>query len=130
AAGFARRRGLLPDALRRLARNFPAAGLFLLAAHAFGRRAQTSADALGLRLLLGLALLVGLRLRVELAANQLDLRDFRAVALAEADAQQTRVAARPIREPRRDGVEQLRHDVTVLQIVHDEPPGVQHPGIA
>ena len=86
AAGFA----------RLLAR---AAVVVLLAAQALGRRAQPPADALGLRLGgLGLrASAFGLRARVELAADQLDLRDLGAVAPAEAEAQQARVAARPRR---------------------------------
>ena len=69
----------------------------LLAAEPLGRRTQTSADALGL---------AASRLRpsrprlppspwVELAADELDLRDLGRVAPAEAEAQQARVAAGP-----------------------------------
>src|SRR6185436_3981662 len=57
----------------------------LLAAQPFGGRAQTSADALRLGLLRRRGLF-GLGVRVELAADQLDLRDLRAVAPAVADA--------------------------------------------
>ena len=49
----------------------------------------------------------GLGVRIELAADQLDLRQLGAVALAVADAHQARVAAGTRREARRDRVEQL-----------------------
>ena len=68
---------------------------------------------------------LGLRVRIELAADELDLRDLGAVAPAVADAQQARVAARPRREPRRDRVEQLADDLAVLQVLHDQPARVQ-----
>ena len=97
-----------------------------LAAEALGDRAQPPADAgrLGLGLL---ALPVGLRLRarVELAADQLDLRDLGAVAAAEPDAQQAGVAARPRRKARRQRVEQLADDLLVLEIVHQQPARVE-----
>src|SRR5439155_27264695 len=101
---------------------------FLAAAQPLRRGAQPAPDTLGLRLF-GLALRVGLglRARIELAADELDLRDLGAVALAVSDAQEARLAARPIGKPRREAVEQLRHDVAVLQILHDETPGVQRP---
>src|ERR1051325_9014250 len=121
AAGFARRGALLPDAFRRLGGHLAAVVLLAAAAHALGRGAQPPADALGLRLLaFGLRVAFGFRARVELAADELDLRDLRAVALAEADAKQTGIAARPIREAGRERVEQLRHDVAILQIHHHD----------
>ena len=55
---------------------------------------------------------------IELAADQLDLRDFRAVAPAEAEPQQPRVAARPRLEPRRKRVEQLGDDLLVVHVAH------------
>ena len=67
----------------------------------------------------------GLGLRIELAADELHLRDFGAVAAAMAEPQQARVAAGPRREARRDRVEQLGHDLAVLQVLHDQPPRVQ-----
>src|SRR5262245_44089027 len=69
--------GLLPDALRRLRRHFLVAAAFgALAAHAIGRGAQPPADAFSLGLL-GLFFSFGFRLaRIELAADELDLRDF------------------------------------------------------
>ena len=54
-----------------------------------------------------LGFLLGLRLRVELAADQLDLRHLGRVAPAEADPEDAGVAAGPRREARRDSVEQL-----------------------
>jgi hypothetical protein len=97
----------------------------LPAAQPLGGRAQTPADRLCFRLRLGLRLAFGFRARIELAADELDLCDFGGVAAAEADAQQARVAARALGEPRRNHVEQLRHDLAVLQILHDQTPRVQ-----
>ena len=86
-----------------------------LAAQALRRRAQAAADALRLRPAPCLGLL-GLGVRVVLAADQLDLRDLGAVAAAVAEPQDARVAARPLREARRDRVEQLADDVAVLDV--------------
>src|SRR5581483_8707435 len=114
--------------LRRLA--FARLGLaFTLRAapQTFRGCAQTAADALLLRLgafLLRVAF--GLRARIEFAADQFNLRDLGAIALAEAEAQQARVTAGPRRKARRDRVEQLRHDLAVLQILHDHAARVQH----
>ena len=52
-----------------------------------------------------------------------------AVAAAEAEAQDARVAARPRLEARRDRVEQLGDDVAVLDVAQDEAPRVQRPGV-
>src|SRR5207244_373319 len=132
AACFPTRRALLRGALGRLGfggvRRLAFSGLGpLAAAQAFRRGAQTAADArFGLRLL-AFALRFGFRLRarVEFAADQLDLRHLGAVALPVAETQETRVAALPCREARRDRVEELRHDVAVLQVVHDETPSIE-----
>ena len=67
----------------------------------------------------------GLRARVELAADQLDLRDLGGVAPAEAEPQQARVAARPRREARRERVEQLGDDLAILHVLHDQAARVQ-----
>ena len=96
----------------------------LLPAQALGRGAQPAADALRLRLLGGFRLL-GLGVRVVLAADELDLRDFGAVAAAVADAQDPRIAARTRFEPRRDRVEQLADDVAVLDVAQHQAPRVQ-----
>src|SRR5439155_19728933 len=100
---------------RRLLRFSPrlAAGLplrrpgFASRAEAARGRPEAVADALGLRSrgLLG-ALLFG-RFRVVLAANQLDLRHFGGIAAAEANPENARVAARPLRVARGDRLEQL-----------------------
>ena len=103
----------------------------LVAPYAEGRTLdlayQVPAHALGLFRLGALALGVRLSLgaRIELAAHQFDLRDFRSVALAEPQPQQARVAAGPAGEPRRERVEQLGHHFLILQVVHDQPPRVQ-----
>src|SRR5690348_6469768 len=99
----------------------------LATAQALGGGAQAPADALGLRLLAFAALCFGIRLgaRIELAANQLHLRDFGAVALAVPDAEEPCVAAGPIGEARGEVVEQLRDDFPILQILHDETPRVE-----
>src|SRR5262249_3065627 len=115
------RRRLAAGALGRLGRHLVCVVVFLAAAaQPLGRRAQAAADALGLRLLLGRRFRLGLR--VVLAAEELDLRDLRAVAFAVSDPQQACVAARTIREAGRERVEQLRDHLAVLQILHDQPP--------
>ena len=48
-----------------------------------------------------------------------------AVAAPEADAQDARVAARPLGEPRRDRLEQLADDRLVRDLGQDHPPRVQ-----
>jgi hypothetical protein len=48
------------------------------------------------------------------AADELDLRHLGRIALAEAQAQQTGVAARPRFEPRSKRIEQLLHDLLIL----------------
>src|SRR6185312_15920396 len=69
--------------------------------------------------------LLGLGVRIELAADQLDLRDFGAVAAAEAQTEDPRVAARPRLEPRRQRVEQLGDDGAILDLAEDETARVQ-----
>ena len=69
--------------------------------------------------------LLGFRVRVVLAADQLDLRDLGAVAAAVAEAQDAGVAARPRLEARRDGVEQLAHDLAILDVAQHQPARVQ-----
>src|SRR5579872_1239544 len=94
---------------------------FRAASEPLRRGPQTSTDTFGLRLLLcRIGFLVRLGLRVVLAADELDLSDFGAVAPAVAEPEQTGIAARPIREARRQGVEQLADDIAVLQVLHDE----------
>src|SRR6185436_5262418 len=124
-----RRLGLL-----RASRAFASFGSFVsfvsfaflrFTAKALGRRAQAAADALGLRLGFRGRGLLGFGVRVELAADQLDLRDFRGVAAAEAEAQDPRVAARARLEARRDRVEQLGDDVAVLDVAEHHPARVQ-----
>src|SRR5262249_35432675 len=131
SSGFPRRRRPLRSAFRRLRRfalGFGRSHALTLrpAPETLGRGAQTAADAGLLRF--GAFLLrvrFGFGAGVELAADELDLRDLGAVALAIADAQQPGVAARTRREARRDRVEQLGHDLAVLQILHDEATRVQ-----
>src|SRR5204863_5937239 len=83
------------------------------------RRAQAAAHASALRLLaFGPGLRLGFRARIEFAADQLHLCNLGAVALAIAEAQQAGVAARPLREPRRDGIEQLPDHLAILQVLH------------
>src|SRR3954464_10851514 len=107
AACFAWRRALARDALRRLGRDFLSFAAFFLAAHAFSGRSQTTADALGFRLLrFAFAVAFG-RTRIVFAADQFDLRNFGAVALAETDAQQPGVSACTLGEPWCKRVEQL-----------------------
>src|SRR5207237_1309 len=102
-----------------------------LAAEAFRRRAQSAADALALRLLTpGRCRLFGFGVGIELAAHQLDLCDFRAVAAAVAEPQDPRVTPRPRLEARGDRVEQLRDDVAVLDVAEHEPACVQGSAIA
>jgi len=57
------------------------------------------------------------------------LRRLGAVAATEADAQDARVAARPIREPRRQLREQLADDLGVRNLGQDETPRVQRLGL-
>jgi hypothetical protein len=93
----------------------------------FGRRAEPSAHTLGSGC--GLAFLRFLcRARVVFAADELDLRDFRAVAAAVAHAQDAGVAAGTGLEPRRNRVEQLAHDILVGNVGEHQPPRVQRPG--
>src|SRR5689334_243161 len=134
AAGFARRGRPARRTLGGLARFLLRVARLCLVgfppAETRRRRAQAAADALGLRLrFLRRRVAFGLRTRIELAADELDLRDFGAVALAVADPQQTRVPAGPRGEAGRERVEQLAYDLAVLQIVHDEPPGGEHAAI-
>src|SRR5262249_17217393 len=79
-------------------RRFPF--FVLLSAKPIGGRSDASAHAaFGLwRLRLWL---FGRSLPVELAADELQLRQFRAVAAAEAQADDPRIATRPCREPGR-----------------------------
>ena len=72
---------------------------------------------------------LGFRAGVELAADELDLRNFSAVAPPIADPQKPGVAARPGGKPRRDRVEQFRHDLAILHIAHDQPTGREHPAV-
>src|SRR2546426_4150075 len=102
-----------------------AGGGLLRASAPLGRRAEPAADALGFRLGRWLGAGFGLRARVEFAARELHLRDLGAVAAAIPEAQQPRVAARPLGKPRREGVEQLGHDGAVLQILHDAAARVE-----
>jgi hypothetical protein len=100
---------------------------FLFAAQPLGRRLQPAADALGLLRLLAFGLVridFGLRARIELAADELDLRDFGRVALAEPNPQQTRVTTRTLGEPGRERLEQLGHDLPILQVVHHQAAGM------
>src|SRR5258708_29684486 len=123
ATCFARCRRAARRALRRLGRLVLAAAalvVVLLAAQALGCRTETSADSLGLRLRFFRRRAFGLRLRIVFAAHELDLRDLGAVALAEADPEQPRVAAGPRREARRQRVEQLGDDLAILQVPHDQ----------
>src|SRR5262245_49109286 len=75
---LSRRRRLLSDALGRLGLHLLARlGVVFLPAQAFGRGAQSPADALGLRLgAFRTGLRLGLRPRIEFAADELDLCDF------------------------------------------------------
>ena len=68
---------------------------------------------------------LGRRVRIVLAPDQLDLRHFGAVAAAVAELEDARVAARARLEARRDGLEQLAHDIPVLQVAKHEPARVQ-----
>src|SRR6266849_5317011 len=88
--------------LRRALRAFALLALGLgLAAQPVRRRAQAPAHALRLLLRRGLGLRL-LGVRIVLAADQLDLRDLRAVPAAVADPQDAGVAAVPRGEARRD----------------------------
>src|SRR4051794_886360 len=101
AAHLAWRRRLAAGALGRLGRRLRALVLSL-AAQALRRSLETAAHALALRRRLGLpGVGFGLRPRIELAADQLHLRHFGRIALAIADPEQARVAARPRLEARR-----------------------------
>src|SRR4029079_10805774 len=82
--------------------------------------ARPPAHPLRFGLLFRLRVALRLRPRVELAADELHLRDLGGVALAEPEAQQARVAALPRLEARGQRVEQLRDDLAVLQILHHE----------
>src|SRR5207344_2845464 len=89
--------------------------LGLLAAEPLGRRAQPATDAL--RLGLGRRFgFFGFGVGVVLAANEFDLRHLGAVAAAIAESKNPRVAARTRLEPRRNRVEQLAHDVAILNV--------------
>ena len=83
------RRGLARHATGRLGRHLRVVVL-LLAAEPLGRRAQPAADALGLRLRALGAVGLGLRARIELAADELDLRDL-GVQSNQAAAVQSRI---------------------------------------
>src|SRR5262249_41792657 len=89
--------------------------------------AQRGAEAVAHRLLLGLlrrrfvSLLGGRGVRIVLAAEQLDLRDVRVVATADAKAEDARVTARPLDVPWRDRLEQLLHDLAVGDVARDGP---------
>ena len=67
----------------------------------------------------GLLLVFGL-LRIELAADQLDLRDLRGVAAAMAELEDAGVAAGPLHEARRQLVEQLGDDGLVEEVAHHQ----------
>ena len=95
-----------------------------LAADALCGGLEAVADAL-LRLGGFGVLLLGLGVGVVLAAHELDLRDLGTVAAAVAEPQDTRVAAGPLRESRRERVEQLGDDGDVLHVARDETAGVQ-----
>src|SRR4029453_9210898 len=81
-------------AFLRLGRRITFFPFGLLRAQAFGCGAQSAADALGL-LLLRRFLLLGLGVRVVLASDELDARDFRAVAAPVAEPEDPGVPARP-----------------------------------
>ncbi len=92
----------------------------------FGRGADAASDSLWRRPALGIhGFSFRLRAWIELAANQLDLGDFRRVAPAKSDPEQPRVPARPFREPRRQVVEQLGDDRPILHVAHDQTPCVE-----
>src|SRR5690606_23271205 len=114
----ARRAGLRLRRLRRLL------ALVLPAADALGGGLQPLAHPLARRRLRGrLGRRVGVRRRVVLAADELHLRDLGAVAAPEADAQQPRIAARPLGEPRRDLREELADHAAVLDVLQHEATG-------
>ncbi len=62
---------------------------------------------------------------VVLAADELDVGDFRGIAAAIADAQNPRVPARPLRESGRERLEQLAHDLVVRQFGQHHATRVQ-----
>ena len=64
-----------------------------------------------------------------LAADQLDLRDFRAVTTAVADSEDSRVAARPRLEARGNRIEQLADHVAIVDVAQDHPSRVQRPAV-
>ena len=65
-----------------------------------------------------------LRARIELAADEIDLRQVGRVALAEPNPQQARVATWTFDEPGRQRLEQLRDDLAILQVVHHQAAGM------
>ena len=63
--------------------------------------------------------------RVVLAADQLDVRDLGGIPAAETDPKNPRVAAGPLREPRRERFEQLADHFLVRQLGQHHPARVQ-----
>src|SRR5688572_6819626 len=106
AASFSRRRRLPAAARLAASLTLRSAVVVFAAAHPRCRGLETVPNALGLRLrrFLLSRLLLG-RARVELAANELDLRDFGPVATAAADLQDARIATGPFGEARRNRIE-------------------------
>src|SRR5689334_6629312 len=130
SASLARGRRLSRGTLG-LAARLPLRGAAVLAAAQVARRlAQALAETLAPLRRFALFPFGRFRLfRRPLAANQLDLRRLGAIAAAEADAQDARVAARPIREPRRQLREQLADDLGIRNLGKDETPRVERPGV-
>ena len=89
---------------------------------AAARRRPATPFACGFAPSAGSASVLALGLKVLLPTSS-TCADFCTIAFAEPDAQEARVAARPRREPRRDGVEQLRDDLAVLHVLHDQASG-------
>src|SRR5262245_37292742 len=120
STGFTRRRAPLRLAAR-LATGLPLRAAAFAAAHALRRLLDAFANALGLlrRLLAVAFLFLGLGGGIVFAPHQLDVRHFGGVTATVAHAQDARVTARSVREPRRQRLEQLANDVGVGQLGED-----------